>query len=269
MKLGVGTYCYMWSIGVGDLRPTRPLTALGLLQKARELGVHLVQMGPNLPLDALPEAELVEFIERAREWQIEIELATRGLETDHLRAQLALCQRLDARLLRTIAELGGKSASPAEVVSHLRAILPDLERAGVKLGLENHGAPAAELAWALDQLRSPHLGVVLDTVNSLQVSEGYKEVARILAPYTISLHAKEFYAERIWTMMGFVIGGKPVGQGQLDAPWLLQMLKSAGAVFNVIIELWPPQLGAPDESAALEQDWVRQSVAYLRQYVKE
>jgi len=121
----------------------------------------------------------------------------------------------------------------------------------------------------LAQIKSPYLGVVLDTVNSLQVSEGYKEVTRLLAPYVISLHAKEFWTERVWTMMGFTVGGRPVGQGQLDVPWLLETLKAAGAEFNVIIELWPPQLATPDESAAQEQAWVRQSVAYLRRYIKD
>ena len=47
MKLGIGSYALMWSIGFKgpnptypekEARPTHPLTALGLLQKARVSG---------------------------------------------------------------------------------------------------------------------------------------------------------------------------------------------------------------------------------------
>jgi hypothetical protein len=61
------------------------MTALDLLGKARELGVRVVQIGPNLPLDQLSEAEREAIVRQAREGQLELEIGTRGLETDHLR----------------------------------------------------------------------------------------------------------------------------------------------------------------------------------------
>ena len=108
MKLGINTYTYMWSIGfkIGDreVKPARPMSALDLLGKAHELGVRVVQIGPNLPLDKLSEAELDAFVRQARAWHIELELGTRGLETAHLLRQLMLAKRIGARLLRTIPE---------------------------------------------------------------------------------------------------------------------------------------------------------------------
>ena len=38
MKLGIGTYTYMWSIGFPGAAPDAPMRAMGLLEKARELG---------------------------------------------------------------------------------------------------------------------------------------------------------------------------------------------------------------------------------------
>ena len=78
MKLGIGTYSYMWAIGFKfggkEARPAHPMTALGLLQRAVELGVHLVQYGPNLSLSTLGRPELEELIVCARQWNVELEL---------------------------------------------------------------------------------------------------------------------------------------------------------------------------------------------------
>ena len=94
MKLGIGTYCYMWAIGFkfGDkeARPPRPMDAFDLLHRAHELGLRLVQYGPNLPLAVLSETDLDRFVAQAQAWDIELELGTRGLETDHLASQITL-----------------------------------------------------------------------------------------------------------------------------------------------------------------------------------
>src|SRR5205085_1576518 len=82
--------------------------ALGLLEASRRLGVKVVQVGPNLPLDKLDAGELDAFCARARDWDIELELGTRGLEFDHLQRQIALAKRIGATLLRTLPELAGQ-----------------------------------------------------------------------------------------------------------------------------------------------------------------
>jgi sugar phosphate isomerase/epimerase len=267
----------MWSIGFKganpaypekEARPGQPMTALGLLQKARELGVHLVQTGPNLPLDRLPEAELEEFIQSAREWGIELELGTRGLDYDHLVKQVALAKRIGARLIRTLPEIGGSYATQGRLIPPVVCrIVPRLEQEGIKLGIENGRTPAGELRAALDEIDSPNVGVVLDMVNSLAVPEGWKEVTRALAPHTVCVHYKDFTMRRAWHMMGFICEGVPSGQGMVQTDWLLNELRASRHDFNVIIELWPPEQESVDETAALEHTWAVESVAYLRRYV--
>jgi sugar phosphate isomerase/epimerase len=273
MKLGIGTYCYMWAIGFkfGDkeAKPVQPMTAMGLLQRAVELDIHLVQYGPNLSLGALNDRELEELIGCARQSDVEFEVGTRGLETDHLRRQVEIAKLTGSKLIRTIPEIGGKPIDAKEVSQYLKQIVPLLEKEGVKLGLENGKIPAQELAWALDEFKSPQLGVVLDMANSLAISEGWRYVTEILAPYTICLHHKEFIVQRVWYMMGFTVEGRPAGTGQVDTPWLLDTLDRAGANYNVILEVWPPEQPTIEQSIALEDKWVRESIPYLRQFVVE
>jgi len=270
MKLGIGTYAYMWSIGFSGAEPAKPMTALELLVKARELGVRVVQYGPNLPLDRFPEAELEGLVRRAREWEIELEVGTRGLEAEHLRRQIAFTQRVGATLLRTIPEIGdGGIPSMAEAANLLRTVLPDLESAGVRLAMENGRIPSAELRGLLDSLHSPWVGITLDTVNSLAIPEGWEEVTRNLAPYTLCLHVKDFVVQRVWHMMGFTVEGRPAGQGQLDLAGLLEMLRDAKVSPNAILELWVPEQGALEETVRLEQTWVEQSISYLRQHIRD
>lgn len=279
MKLGIGSYAFMWSIGFKgpnpaypekEARPTHPLTPLGLLRKAHELGVHLLQTGPNLPLDKLPEAELEEFIQCANTWGIELELGTRGLDYDHLVRQIALAKRIGARLIRTLPEIGGVYATQGQLIPPVvRQVAPLLEREGIKLGIENGRTPATELRAAMDEIDSPNVGIVLDMVNSLAVPEGWKEVTQALAPYTVCVHYKDFTIRRAWHMMGFICEGVPSGKGLVQTGWLLEELRASRHDFNVIIELWPPEQATIDETAALEQDWAVESVPYLRQYIPD
>ena len=58
MRLGVGSYTFVWAVGVpGFEQPQQPLTAAKLLELAAELGIGVVQIADNLPLDRLSGAE--------------------------------------------------------------------------------------------------------------------------------------------------------------------------------------------------------------------
>jgi sugar phosphate isomerase/epimerase len=256
----------MWSIGFEGAMPARPMSAWDLLEKAGELGVGVVQYGPNLPLDWLPPREFDRLIRQAAEWGIEVEVGTKGLDADALRGQIALARRASVRLLRTVTEYGDGAASIADAVA---PVVPDLERAGVRLAIENARVPARVLRAAVESLGTPWVGVTLDTVNSLAIPEGTAEVAEVLAPHTFCLHVKDFVVERIWHRMGFTVEGRAAGKGQLDVPRLLSVLSAAGADPNAILELWTPEQERLDGTIALEQAWAVESIAYLRTLIPD
>jgi sugar phosphate isomerase/epimerase len=256
MKLGIGTYTYMWSIGEGRM------TAQGLIDRAVELGVRVVQFGPNLPLDSAGELD---------RRGLEVEMGTKGLDAAHLARQAEFAASHGVRLLRTVPDYEKRSAAPGtdEIVEALRPLVPLLERLGVSLAIENATIPAAVLAESLERIGSERVGVTLDTVNSLAIPEGTEQVARTLAPYTLCLHVKDFSVDRVWHMMGFTVEGRAAGQGQLNVPWLLDLLRGAGRRPNAILELWPPRQTTAEETVALEERWAVESVAYLRRLIPD
>lgn len=270
MRLGIGSYAYAWSIGVPDYPPPQPMTAFDLLAEAERLGVRLVQVCDNLSLTRLSPAELDQFERRVSGAGMAVEVGMRGLQPDHVRAHLRLAQRFRSPFVRIVTDSAGDEPSPEEVVGRLRALLPEFQRAGVKLALENHDRfKARTLVGIIEQLGPEDAGICLDTVNSFGALEGPEVVVRQLAPYTLNLHVKDFTIERVASKMGFILTGSPAGRGRLDLPWLLRQLRLAGRDVNAILETWPPFGRTLEETLARERSWVEASVRHLRQLIAD
>jgi sugar phosphate isomerase/epimerase len=266
MKVGIGSWTYGWAVGVeGYPRPDPPLSHLGLLGKAVALGVEVVQFADNLPVEGLGEADREQLRAAAREHGITLELGTRGLAPPHLLRYLELCQYFGATLLRTLPPAGRVLGS---LRAQIEAVLSEYARAGVAIALENYeGHRAAELASFIESIDSPFLGVCLDTVNSLGALEGPEEVVRTLAPYVLNVHVKDFEIVRAPSRMGFLVEGRAAGEGRLNIPWLLEQTRRHGHDPNAIIELWTPYCGSIEATTALEDQWARASVDYLKRHV--
>jgi sugar phosphate isomerase/epimerase len=80
---------------------------------------------------------------------------------------------------------------------------------------------------------------------------------------------KDYEIRRLTHLKGFLIEGRPAGQGHLDIPYLLQRLREMGRDPNVIVELWPGPESSTGETIAKEAAWATESVRYLRQYILE
>jgi sugar phosphate isomerase/epimerase len=265
MLLGIGSYTYTWAIGVPGYPPERPLDAVGLLRKAVALGVELVQIADNLPLDQMLPADLGRLKQAARDLGVAIEVGTRGVAPGHLFAYLDLAVRLGSPLVRVVVDTADHRPSEQELVDTLRSLMPAFERAGVSLAIENHDRfQARTLVRLIEQVDSPNLGICLDTVNSFGALEGPEVVVAELGPHVINLHVKDFAIARPGHKMGFAIEGRPAGQGRLDVPWLLQALHDMGRSPNVVLELWTPLQESLIETIALEARWAHKSIAYMR-----
>jgi 3-oxoisoapionate decarboxylase len=270
-QLGIASWSLPWAIGVqGYPSPQRPLGCIGLLEKAAEAKVSVVQIADNLPLHELPDKELDQLREAAAGRGLVLEAGTRSLDTEHLTRYIAISHRIGARILRTV--LSGSLFGPKQLAAAEAAILkvlPALEREDVTLALENNEAfSALEFAGIITRIASPHVGICLDTANSLGRPETLQTVVEHLAEHAVVLHAKDYDIRRIDTRMGFSVVGTAAGDGRVDFNWVLTELRRQGrSGISVIVEHWPPFAGTIEESIRIEEEWLSRSVRFLRSKV--
>ncbi len=270
MILGIGSYTYTWAVGVPGHRPDRPLTAKDLLLKAQKLGVRVVQFADNLPLDALPPDQLSDLARRSVDMGVGVEVGTRGIQPDHLLAYLRTAEQTHSAIVRVVLDTADHKPSEDEAVDLIRTAMPDYERAGVVLAIENHDRfRARALARIVEGVDSRSVGVCLDTVNSFGALEGPEVVVDTLAPLTVNLHIKDFAIRRANHQMGFAIEGTPAGEGRLDVHWLLDKVRDNGHNPNAILELWTPPEDDLAATIAKEDTWAEQSIGYLRKMIDE
>jgi sugar phosphate isomerase/epimerase len=268
MKLGITSWSVPWSVGVqGYPKPPRPLGAMGLLEKAFEANVSVVQIADNLPLHELEDAELDRLREAACAQALTLEVGTRGVDPTHLQRYVAIAKRVGASVIRTV--FSGSLCSPQQLAAaegSLREILPVLEGQRVTLALENNEAfSASQFAGIIERIASPFVGICLDTANSLGRPETLQTVVENLAEYAVMLHAKDYDIRRIDTRMGFSVVGTPAGAGRVDFDWVFAELERRGRTeISVIVEHWPPFAGTIEETIRIEKEWLSQSVQFLR-----
>lgn len=265
MQLGISSYTYTWSIGVGGQKPTSPLDAHGLLQKAKELKVKLVQLADNIPLDSWTEEELREFCHEAKEMGIGLEVGARGLTPERLSQYIHIANILESPFLRFVIDERDYEPDHEAIRNIIREGLSALGDAGIPLAIENHDRfLSRELVQFIHQTNPLQVGICLDSVNSLGAGEGIQEVLDQLIPLTINFHIKDFSIRRKDHQMGFEVFGTPAGEGFLDIPGTIKKLKHFRRCRSCTLELWTPPEQNIEETVKKEQEWAKQSIAYLQ-----
>lgn len=263
-QLGLSSYTYVWRCGVPGY-PAPPFTPFDLLDTARSLGVPVLQIADNLPVEALAPEEQDRLAAAARCCGITLELGTRGVRPDHLERYLDLAARLGVRFMRTMLDAAEHKPDEREAVRLLRESAPQFERAGVTLGVENHDRfRSPVLRRIVEDVGSAHVGICLDTANSTGCGEGPEQTAAVLLDLTVNLHVKDFTARRLPHGKGFLIEGAPAGKGLVDIPALLAAAGRLPRTINVILEQWPPPEAAVEDSIRKEAAWAAAGVEYLR-----
>jgi sugar phosphate isomerase/epimerase len=263
MKLGISTYTYTWSVGVPGSEPEKPWDEIMLVNKAAELEVDCLQIADNLPLHLMDEQRLMTLKQLAGESDINLEVGARSMTPDMLQRYIEIADLLASPILRFVIDGPGFKPSVEEVISIVRASVPELERRGIHLAIENHDRlQAREFLDIVRGSQSEHVGICLDSVNSMGAGEGIETITTILAPHTFNLHIKEFIVERHPHMMGFSIEGRPVGKGQLPLAWMLEQL--GPRCQSAILESWTPPEETIEKTMAKEAIWAIESINYLR-----
>lgn len=96
---------------------------------------------------------------------------------------------------------------------------------GVRIAVENHqDLQTAEWLELMKFLSSSQIGICLDTGSHLGLLEPPLEVVCQLAPYTLTVHLKDVAVQTVED--GFAMTAVPLGQGILDLPEMLRILRA-------------------------------------------
>ena len=262
-QVGLSTFTYTWAIGVPGAQPHAPLGPLGVLDRAVEAGVGVVQFADNLPLHAVSDNTLRDIHRESVREGIAIEVGTRGIGP-HIQDYAKLATELGSPFVRVVLDRTADHPSPSEAIARLRSFERFFRDRSLMLAIENHDRfTARELLKVVDSL-GDWVGICLDTVNSMGCLEGPSVVIPELAPRAINVHLKDFVVRRHPHQMGFEIEGTPAGDGMLDLEYLLETLATRSPARTVILELWTPPEGDVEQTIAKEQQWAERSISNLR-----
>lgn len=270
MRLGISSYAYAWAIGVPGNEPAKPLDAFGLLEKAVELKVSCVQIADNLPLHILDTGKRRQLLKYAGDNGINIEVGIRGLTDENLSKYIDLAEYFRSPVLRAVIDTDNFRPDIPSVIGIVKNWLPEFSARNISLAIENHDRfTAAEFARIIESAGDVHAGICLDSVNSMGAGEGMDEVLRILGPYTINFHIKDFIVKRVSHMMGFVVEGAVAGTGMLPLQDILDKLHKWGQCDSGQLESWVPPGRSIDETIDLENKWAIESIRNLRPFFTE
>lgn len=270
MRLGISSYTYGWAIGNTENRPADAPTATDLIDRAAGFrGVRVLQLADNMSPDTWKKDSLELIRSHAQSKNIGIEVGMRGCTPDILKHFLDIAARLNSPILRTVLDSGTDHPDIDEVVYRLSQIIVYAKRLGIIVAIENHDRFSSdELLQVLSQLNSTHVGICLDTANCVGAIESPEMVIDKLGPYCVNLHLKDFVIQRVIGLQGFVVEGRPLGEGRLNVPQVISKLNSMGkSQITAVVELWVPPENCLADTIVKESHWAEKSVQNLYRWL--
>jgi hypothetical protein len=265
MMIGISSFTYGWNVGLENAMPQKPMSEIDLLHKTLEFGLNCLQIGDNLPIHTFTESRQINFKNSLEKHPIRLEIGAKKLTREHLKTYLDLCVFYNSPLLRFIIDDHKYEPDEEEVIKIINEALPTLIKNNITLGIENHDRfKAKQLAFIMEAVNHPNVGICLDCVNSIGAGEGLEYVAETLAPYTVNLHVKDFKTSRLSHKMGFIVDGEIAGKGMTNLPWLVEKIRPFGRCKSAILEQWvPPESGA-EVTCKKEMIWALEGIKYLK-----
>ena len=269
MQPGISSYTYTWAVGVPGSMPAKPASVYDLIDKANTLGINLLQVADNLPLENLAIDEIKNIFSYAMGRKVTLEFGSRGLTLDHTIKCLETAKLIHSPILRMVIDSKDFEPDKETIIGLIRDLLPEFKKSNIRLAIENHDRlKAREFEDIIQAVGSDLVGICLDSVNSMGAGEGFETVSEILLPYTINLHVKDFVIRRVSHKMGFVIEGTPAGTGMLNIRKIIESLSALNRCNSAILELWTPTEVKIEDTVIKEDKWASESISYLKTIIK-
>lgn len=246
----------------------------GFIEQAHEWGlegvmINLIQdynLDPEWgTLGSVEPGHLKMVRELLEQYHMYVELATRGIDYDHLVKVVKVADALGADIIRTYIpitlgsckdpETGGEGKydlgkvrldfDPVvfhQAVVSLKQIIPVLKKYRVRIALENHEyETSGELVRVMDEIRSPWIGLHYDFGNAMMVWEEPARAAENMGPYTITTHFKDHIVIPCpEDKYRHVVCGVPAGRGNIDLKECLGILLDKSGIGRLNVEMCYP-----------------------------
>jgi sugar phosphate isomerase/epimerase len=228
------------SMTKGDFRDP-----LRLLEHCREIGAGGIQVGVGVR----PQEEKDLLRKNAEAYgmfvQGQARLPKGEADAGRFEAELQAARDAGATVVRVASgdrryeayrDLRAFQEFAARAWDSLRIAAPLAARCGVRLAVENHkDFRVSELLDMLRRLSSEHVGVCVDTNNSIALLEDPMEVVEALAPWAHAAHLKDVALAPYGD--GFLLADVPLGDGVLDIPAMVRVLRRARPDLRFVIEM--------------------------------
>jgi sugar phosphate isomerase/epimerase len=228
-----------------DSRQTHELDP-DFLEYCHRLGAGGVQV----PLGAKDEAYAADLRRRAEGYGMFLE-GSGGLPRDpadlqRFEAEVRTAVRCGAKVIR-VAMLGGRryetfgsAETFREFADRARKSLqlaePLAARHRMPLAIENHKDwRIDELVDMLKRASSEYVGACVDTGNSIALLEDPLETVKAYAPWAMSAHLKDMAVRGYED--GFLLSEVPLGEGFLDLPKIVEVLRQAKPAMRFAVEM--------------------------------
>lgn len=226
---GLTYACGMTWSGTPKVHPA-PLAPLEILELAAANGLSCVEIPARLLGDTPEDWKRIRAAGDER--GLSFVLPAHTVSAESLRAHLPIAAALGASTLRcTLSGVlcGDRRGFPGGWPQHLEwcageigVVLPEAERLGIAIAVENHqDADSEDLLRLCRRFESRYFGVTLDCGNPLAVMEHPIEFAARLAPYLRHAHLKDYRVYRAEN--GYRLVRCALGEGVIDFPALFAL----------------------------------------------
>jgi 3-oxoisoapionate decarboxylase len=217
---------------------------LRFLEYVHSVGGRGVQVGIGVRDDAYADALRTRAESKGMYLEGTLSLPRDEASLERFDADVRTAKRAGVSVLRTVASRGRRyeifdsaeayRSSTDAAIQALKRAAPIVARHDVRLAVENHKDwRADELISVLKQVGNDHVGVCLDTGNSVALLEDPIEVVEALAPWAFTTHIKDIAV--VEYPDGFLLAEVPFGAGALDLARVIRLVraKHPEAKFNI------------------------------------
>ncbi len=167
-------------------------------------------------------------------------------DVERFDTEIAISSACGATVVRTVM-LGGRryetfhsakeyAAFAERALTSLRLAEPVLAKRKATLAVENHkDFRTDELIDKLKAIGSEHIGVCVDTGNSMALLERVNDTVDSLAPYAAACHLKDMGVEE--SPDGFLLAEVPLGDGFLDLRRIVDTLRKTKPKLHFSLEM--------------------------------